>query len=96
MFPRTAQNFFMYSNSMVINLVLLGFRGQLAEAFTADAFATILNWKVIALILNNAAIGIVTSLFLKVSPLSAISWRRRSSLLKSAVFPATDGHAGTR
>jgi len=56
----------MYGNSILVNVCFLGLRGQLGDAFTGEALSTILNWKVILLILNNAAIGIVTSLFLKV------------------------------
>lgn len=56
----------MYSNSILINGAILVAGGRAAEALTPAALATLMNWKVVALICNNAAIGIVTSLFLKV------------------------------
>lgn len=59
------QNCFMYSAAMIVNAAVLSFQGQLSTAFTSEAFATIWQWPVIALIINNAAVGIVTSLFLK-------------------------------
>ena len=59
------QNVFMYLDSLLCNIVLLGVKGDLATAFTAPALASLANPLVLVLILNNAVLGIVTSLFLK-------------------------------
>lgn len=59
------QNVFMYINSIVCNLVALAIRGQLTDAFTAAEFSVILQPIVLGIMVNNAAIGIVTSLFLR-------------------------------
>ena len=60
------QNVFMYLDSIVCNVLLLGVRGDLSSAFTSSALSSIANPLVIVLILNNAILGIVTSLFLQV------------------------------
>ncbi|KAJ3630410.1 hypothetical protein MTP99_011606 [Tenebrio molitor] len=59
------QNIFMYLDSIVCNVVLLGVRGSLATAFTSDSLVKVLHYKVLLVMFNNAAIGIVTSFFLK-------------------------------
>ncbi|RUS79921.1 hypothetical protein EGW08_012309 [Elysia chlorotica] len=58
-------NVFMYLNSIVCNVLVLLFKGQLFQAFEFDSIATIMQPGVLAIVLNNAAIGIVTSLFLR-------------------------------
>lgn len=59
------QNVFMYIDSIVCNVVILLFKGELFSAFTVDSLQAIFRFKVIIIIINNAAIGIVTSFFLK-------------------------------
>eukprot|EP00042_Codosiga_hollandica_P014082 m.32198 g.32198 ORF g.32198 m.32198 type:complete len:330 (+) comp42261_c0_seq1:282-1271(+) len=59
------QNVFMYTDSIISNGLILGFNGELTTAFSSTNLASIMNWNVIAIILNNAAMGVVTSLFLK-------------------------------
>ncbi|XP_075153365.1 UDP-galactose transporter senju [Haematobia irritans] len=59
------QNVFMYLDSIVCNVVILLIQGQLFSAFTSDSLQAIFRFKVIVVIVNNAAIGIVTSFFLK-------------------------------
>lgn len=66
------QNVFMYVDSIVCNILLLsvyvpndGKSGGLIEAFSFDALSQIFYFKVVLIMVNNAAIGIVTSLFLK-------------------------------
>ncbi|KAM7351364.1 UDP-galactose transporter senju [Cochliomyia hominivorax] len=59
------QNVFMYLDSIVCNVVILLLKGELFSAFTADSLTAIFRFKVIIIIINNAAIGIVTSFFLK-------------------------------
>ena len=66
------QNIFMYIDSIICNVVLLVILddeditvGRLTSVFSADFFQPLLNVKVLLIIANNAAIGIITSLFLK-------------------------------
>ena len=59
------QNVFMYLDSIVCNTIALGFKGDLSNAFTATNLNALLQPGVIVIILNNAAIGIATSLFLR-------------------------------
>jgi UDP-sugar transporter A1/2/3 len=66
------QNVFMYVDSIICNVLLLciytpndGSNGGLIEAFSQSSLSQILNYKVILIMINNALIGIVTSLFLK-------------------------------
>ena len=61
------QNVFIYLDSILCNVLLLGARGNLSSTFTSSALSSIANPLVIVLILNNAILGIVTSLFLQVS-----------------------------
>lgn len=69
------QNVFMYVDSIICNLLLLCIYVPydskndssygLFSAFRIDSLRTLLDFKVILIIFNNAAIGIVTSFFLK-------------------------------
>ncbi|KAH8271795.1 hypothetical protein KR044_005548, partial [Drosophila immigrans] len=59
------QNVFMYLDSIVCNAVILLLRGELLDAFSAHNLSSIMRFSVLIIIVNNAAIGIVTSFFLK-------------------------------
>lgn len=59
------QNVFMYLDSIICNVILLTITGSIAEGFTYDSISKILHYKVLLVMCNNAAIGIVTSFFLK-------------------------------
>jgi len=59
------QNVFMYLDSIFCNALLLGAKGDLISAFSASSLSSLNNPLVLILILNNAVLGIVTSLFLK-------------------------------
>ncbi|XP_033173677.1 UDP-galactose transporter senju [Drosophila mauritiana] len=59
------QNVFMYLDSIVCNAVILLLRGELIDAFSPQNLASIMRFSVLIIIVNNAAIGIVTSFFLK-------------------------------
>ncbi|XP_046664381.1 UDP-galactose transporter senju [Homalodisca vitripennis] len=59
------QNTFMYVDSIVCNVALLGWQGQLSVVWDTTQLDHLLDFKVILVILNNAAIGIVTSFFLR-------------------------------
>ncbi|EDW11125.1 UDP-galactose transporter senju [Drosophila mojavensis] len=59
------QNIFMYMDSIVCNALILLFRGELLDAFSAKNLSSIARFGVMIIIINNAAIGIVTSFFLK-------------------------------
>ena len=58
-------NVFMYVQSILCNIVALGLKGELFTAFTVTGLAAIGRPSVLTIIANNAAIGIVTSLFLR-------------------------------
>jgi len=58
-------NVFMYVQSILCNVIALGLKGELFTAFTVESFAALAQPSVLAIIVNNAAIGIVTSLFLR-------------------------------
>ena len=58
------QNIFMYVQSILCNAALLIFKGQIVETFTKSSLLSIFQLKVILIMLNNASIGIIVSLFL--------------------------------
>lgn len=59
------QNVFMYLDSITCNIVLLLVQGNLLNAFTATSIQSLFTLNVALIIINNTAIGIVTSFFLK-------------------------------
>ncbi|XP_071540709.1 UDP-galactose transporter senju-like isoform X2 [Panulirus ornatus] len=59
------QNVFMYTDSIFCNVVVLFCRGELISAFTTTSLLQVWQPAVIVIILNNAAVGIVTSFFLR-------------------------------
>lgn len=59
------QNIFMYVDSIVCNIILLLLQGNSLETINMTNIQTIFTFNVIIIILNNAAIGIVTSFFLR-------------------------------
>ena len=61
------QNVFMYLDSIICNVLLLGGKGELSSAFTIGALSSLANPLVLILIFNNAVLGIITSLFLQVT-----------------------------
>lgn len=59
------QNVFMYLDSIVCNLLILMFRGELSAVVTKDHLLEVFRFEVLVIMINNAAIGIITSFFLK-------------------------------
>ncbi|XP_047002356.1 UDP-galactose transporter senju [Schistocerca americana] len=59
------QNVFMYVDSIICNGGILLVQGQLYSAFTWEALSSVFTFKVMIIMFNNAAIGIITSFFLK-------------------------------
>lgn len=59
------QNVFMYVDSIVCNMVLLILQGNSMDAINLANLRPVFSFNVIIIILNNAAIGIVTSFFLR-------------------------------
>uniref|UniRef100_A0A182IU22 CMP-sialic acid transporter n=1 Tax=Anopheles atroparvus TaxID=41427 RepID=A0A182IU22_ANOAO len=59
------QNVFMYLDSIVCNLLILVLQGDPVGAFTSSNLREIARFEVIIIMINNAAIGIITSFFLK-------------------------------
>ena len=60
------QNVFMYLDSIVCNVGMMIIKGDWSTAFDGISVAALLQFFVVTIIVNNALIGIVTSLFLKV------------------------------
>lgn len=59
-------NVMMYLDSILFNAFVLGVvEGNLFSAFSAENLSKIAHFKVLIIMVNNAAIGIVTSFFLK-------------------------------
>ena len=56
----------MYLDSIVCNVGVMLLKGDLSTAFDGISVAALMQFFVVAIILNNAIVGIVTSLFLKV------------------------------
>ncbi|XP_056634307.1 UDP-galactose transporter senju [Diorhabda sublineata] len=59
------QNVFMYLDSIVCNVLILILNGTVIQAFTYENIAKVFTYKVLLVMINNAAIGIITSFFLK-------------------------------
>ncbi|XP_055680466.1 UDP-galactose transporter senju [Lutzomyia longipalpis] len=59
------QNVIMYFDSIVCNVSVLLLQGDLVDAFQMDSLRAVFRFNVIVIMINNAAIGIVTSFFLK-------------------------------
>lgn len=59
------QNVLMYFDSIVCNVMLLILQGNFLVAFNVDSLRNIFTLNVMVIMVNNAAIGIVTCLFLK-------------------------------
>lgn len=60
------QNVFMYLDSILFNAFVLGVvEGNLFSAFSAENLGKLWHFKVLIIMVNNAAIGIITSFFLK-------------------------------
>ncbi|XP_043277666.1 UDP-galactose transporter senju [Venturia canescens] len=59
------QNVFMYGDSILCNFFILGLQGNVPAAFENVGGSILLKPKVLAVMVNNAAIGITTSFFLK-------------------------------
>lgn len=59
------QNVYMYLDSIICNVIVLALKGDLSEAFIGENFLKLFHFKVLIVMINNAAIGIITSFFLK-------------------------------
>lgn len=59
------QNVFMYLDSIICNMIILLIQGNLFGAFTISSLKEIARFDVVIIMINNAAIGIITSFFLK-------------------------------
>lgn len=63
--PFMLQNVFMYGNSIFCNILVLAYSGKLMVAFSHESVNSIMEVKVVMIVINNAAIGIVTAMFLR-------------------------------
>lgn len=59
------QNVFMYVDSIASNLLFLLVQGNILAAFDVSNLRSLMTFNVIIIMVNNAAIGIVTSFFLR-------------------------------
>lgn len=59
------QNLFMYVDSMICNIIFLAYQGNILETLTVENLQPVFTFNVIIIIINNAAIGITTSFFLR-------------------------------
>lgn len=59
------QNVYMYLDSILCNALILLIQGNLFSAFTATSLSEVFKFKVLIIMFNNCAIGIITSFFLK-------------------------------
>lgn len=55
----------MYGNSIFCNILVLAYSGKLMVAFSHESVNSIMEIKVVMIVINNAAIGIVTAMFLR-------------------------------
>ncbi len=63
--PVLIQNVCLYIDSIICNLVVLLWKGDIAAVFTYESYGIILTTPIIlSVVINNAFIGIVTSFFL--------------------------------
>lgn len=80
------QNVFMYLDSIICNMVVLTAKGELTSAFHTDSLKAIFRLKVLVIIVNNAAIGIVTSFFLKYMNSILKTFASALELIFTAIF----------
>uniref|UniRef100_A0A023F015 Putative cmp-sialic acid transporter n=1 Tax=Triatoma infestans TaxID=30076 RepID=A0A023F015_TRIIF len=59
------QNIFGYADSIICIFILLVFQGNLQDIFSYNTVEQFFNYRVMLVVFNNAAIGIVTSFFLR-------------------------------
>ncbi|XP_018916806.1 UDP-galactose transporter senju isoform X2 [Bemisia tabaci] len=59
------QNVFMYFDSIICNLLVLLYEADYDSVFSDEAIQAIFQYKALLVMVNNAAIGIVTSFFLR-------------------------------
>lgn len=80
------QNVYMYLDSILCNLVVLCLKGQFFSAVSVESVQSIFQGMVLAIIVNNALIGIVTSLFLKLLDSILKSFASALELVFTAIF----------
>lgn len=80
------QNVFMYIDSIVCNTVILIVQGNLHGAFTYTNLQKVFHYKVLLVMVNNAAIGIITSFFLKTLNSILKTFASALELILTAVF----------
>lgn len=80
------QNIYMYLDSIVCNVLVLTVKGDIADAFVGDSLLKIFHYKVLVVMINNAAIGIITSFFLKTLNSILKTFASALELLLTALF----------
>lgn len=59
------QNVLMYLDSIVCNIFIIVFEGKASNTFSFTSFQDVFHLNIILIMLNSAAVGVVTSFFLK-------------------------------
>lgn len=80
------QNVLMYVDSIICNAAILLIQGNLRGIFVYENFVNVLQIKVLLVMFNNAAIGIITSFFLKTLNSILKSFASALELILTAVF----------
>lgn len=80
------QNVFMYLDSIICNAIILFLQGNLHEAFNQESLAKLMHYKVLLVMFNNAAVGIITSFFLKTLNSILKTYASGLELVLTAIF----------
>lgn len=80
------QNVYMYLDSIICNAVVLTVKGDILDAFTGENLLKVFHYKVVVVMINNAAIGIITSFFLKTLNSILKTFASALELLLTALF----------
>lgn len=80
------QNVYMYLDSIICNGSILLLQGNLHDVFTYDSLEKVFHYKVILVMVNNAAVGIITSFFLKTLNSILKTFASALELVLTAIF----------
>lgn len=80
------QNVYMYLDSIICNVLVLIVKGDISDAFAGVNFTKVFHLNVLIIMINNAAIGIITSFFLKTLNSILKTFASALELLLTALF----------
>eukprot|EP00118_Oscarella_pearsei_P005512 m.25379 g.25379 ORF g.25379 m.25379 type:complete len:357 (+) comp28797_c0_seq3:123-1193(+) len=84
--PLMVQNVFMYLNSILCNFLFLLAKGELVNSLQWNSIKSVGQPNVVAIIVNSAAVGIVTSVFLKSLNSILKSFANATEILLTAII----------